>query len=43
MGSRLLVVCLDFVYVPLTHFLQGLMILQQSYGPSKVAKKFMNR
>ena len=42
MGSRLLVVCPDRIHVPLTHFLQGLMIIQQLYGPSKVAKKFMN-
>jgi hypothetical protein len=42
MGSRLLVVCLGRIYVPLTHFLQDLMIIQQSYGPSKAAERFMN-
>jgi hypothetical protein len=42
MGSRLLVVCLGHIYVPLTYVLQDLMTIQQFYGPSKAAEKFMN-
>lgn len=42
MESRLLVVCLRHIYVPFTHFLQDLMIIQQFYGPSKAAEKFMD-
>ena len=44
MPSWLLVVRLGRIYitVPLTHFLQDLMIIPQLYGPSKAAEKFMS-